>query len=121
MSMGDNYNSDLVNKAYLIAHKAGSGGRLSRIELAERLTREGIPADLADQAAMDILQEVVKRRRREGKRQLLSGLFIFTFGVIAMAISAVVLDYSVVIPFGIIGFGVVLMIIDFSGSRQNDL
>ena len=121
MMSWDNYNSDLVNRAYLIAQKAGLGGRLSRIELAERLTRDGIPADLADQAAMDILQDVVERRKKEGKRQLLSGLFIFAFGVIAMTISAMVLDYSVVIPSGIISFGVVLMIVGLSRSRRNDL
>jgi len=67
MMSGDNYNSDLINRAYLIAQKAGSAGRLSRIELAERLTRDGIPPDLADQAAMDTLQDVVETQ--EERRQ----------------------------------------------------
>lgn len=121
MSTLDRYASDLVNQAYALAHRCGSSGRLSRIEIAELLIREGIPDDLAYQAADDTILEVIKTRKREGRQRMTYGLFILALGAVLMVASMLVFRSMIVVPVGIMVFGAGLAFAGLSRSQKNTL
>jgi hypothetical protein len=110
---------DLINRAYQLAWKSGSQGKLSKIELSEVLVREGMPNDLADQAASDTILEVIKTRKKEGRQRMTYGLAVFGLGAALMVASFLVLKVRIVIPVGIMFFGGALAAFGFLRS-QND-
>ncbi len=110
---------DLVNRAYQLAWRSGATGKLSKLELAEILVREGMPADLSEQAAADTILEVIKRKKKEGRQRMHYGLAVFGLGAALMIGSFVVLKVAIVIPVGIMFFGGALAAFGFLRS-QND-
>ena len=112
---------DLINRAYQLAWRSGSKGQLSKIELAEVLVREGMPNDLADQAASDTLLEVVKNNKMEGRQQMKYGLAVFGLGAVFVIASFLVLKVRIVIPVGVMFFGGALAAFGFYRSQNDSL
>jgi hypothetical protein len=79
------YPQDLINKAYKLARPHGIGSTLSRIEVIERLTHAGIPADLAEQAANDVLLDRKAEDHRNATRLLTWGVIITCLGGCVLA------------------------------------
>ncbi len=112
---------DLINRAYQLAWQFGSKGQLSKIELAERVCREGMPTDLAEQAASDTLLEVIKNRKKEGRQRMTYGLFVFALGAVFTLISLLILKTGIVIAAGAMFIGGVLTLFGFLRSQNDQL
>lgn len=112
---------DLINRAYQLAWKSGSKGQLSKIELAEVLVREGMPNELADQAANDTILEVITNRKKEGRQRMTYGLAVFGLGAVLMIASFLILKVAIVIPVGIMFFGGALAAFGFYRSQNDSL
>lgn len=112
---------DLINRAYQLAWKSGSQGKLSKIELAEVLVREGMPNDLADQAANDTILEVIKNRKKEGRQRMMYGLYVFGLGAAFTLASLLILKTGIVIAVGAMFVGGVFALFGFLRSQNDSL
>ena len=115
------YTQDTVNRAYQLAQQFGSEGELSLIELAERVVREGMPHDLADQAANDVIHDLIATKQRAGRNLMMYGLIVLAIGVALMLASYFVIKVMVVIPVGFIFFGIVVSLAGYSRSKSRNL
>ncbi len=115
------HRQDLINRAYQLAWQFGSKGQLSKIELAERLCREGMPMDLAEQAASDTLLEVIKARKKEGRERMTYGLAVLGLGAAFMVASLLYLKVAIVIPVGVMFLGAALATFGFLRSQNDSL
>lgn len=115
------HSQDLINRAYQIAWQVGSKGQLSKIELTERLVREGMPADLSNQAANDTILEVIKNRKKEGRQRMTYGLFIFGLGAAFTVASLLILKTGIVIAVGAMFVGGVFALFGFLRSQNDSL
>jgi hypothetical protein len=112
---------DLINRAYQLAHRFGSKGELSRIELTERIAREGIPADLAQRAADDVILDAIAAKQKKGSDLMNYGLLVLALGIALTITSYLVIKIMIVIPIGFIFFGIVVSLAGYSRSKSKTL
>lgn len=115
------YPQDLINRAYLLAHRLGSPGERSRVELVERISREDIPLDLAERAADDVLQDVIAGKQKAGRTLMSYGLMIFALGLVLMIASYLLVKILIFIPIGFIFVGIAVSWAGYSRSKRRTL
>lgn len=112
---------DLINRAYQLASRYGAEGKLSRMELLERVIRDGIPDDLAQRAADDVIIDAVAARQKAGRNLMNYGLLILAIGIALMIASYLVIKIMIVIPVGFIFSGSAMALAGFSRSKRKTL